>query len=45
MHGLLQHRAAAMGYEDIVQFLIQIDANINLRGTIKIAWLTYHIFP
>ncbi|XP_047939329.1 potassium channel SKOR-like [Salvia hispanica] len=25
------HRAAAMGYEDIVQFLIQIDANINLR--------------
>ncbi|XP_057767622.1 potassium channel SKOR-like isoform X2 [Salvia miltiorrhiza] len=25
------HRAAAMGYEDIVQFLIQIHADINLR--------------
>lgn len=28
----MQHRAASKGYEDIVQFLIEVKVDINLRG-------------
>lgn len=31
---LLQHLAAQKGYEDIVQFLIQKDAPVNVKGKV-----------